>query len=121
MWSCSAGCDLSKTACEHLEKELARVYAKDSVHAETCEYIEAFKEMSETWIEENLNEQAKKIENTLLSFGIELLHRRVIILKTVYDWSFAVIARELGIPSKQTAQYLFKRGCALLKERGYRG
>jgi hypothetical protein len=99
-----------------LERELASVYSKNSVHATPTEYIEVFRNEAE---EEDRYEQAIVMANKLKSFALPDLHINIIVFRMVYNWSFGDISRELCIPSRQTAFNIYKRTLELLRERGY--
>lgn len=115
-WECSENCDNSVSACKHLERELAKVYARNSVHSTPTDGIDRFPNDEGSYAREL---QAIEMNAKLYDYALPELHRQVILMHIVYACSFSTIAYELGIPNKQTAHKIFKRSMELLRERGY--
>jgi DNA-directed RNA polymerase specialized sigma24 family protein len=103
-------------ACKHLEKELAKVYSRDSVHADCYPNIESFPGAR---LGDRKEAEAEAMNTRLLAYAIPELHRQVVVYHLVFNWSFQDIALTLSIPSKQTAHNIFRRAVDQLRERGY--
>lgn len=101
--------------CDHLERELNSLTVPSRgiiLNASVLENLEA-RDISDR------SDQITALEVKLKSYGLDELRISVLIYKTVYEWSLAEIAKELSIPSRSTAYYLFSTAKQWLLERGY--
>lgn len=116
-WQCSHGCqDADITICKHLESLLPK-----STHLSVGAYLDRLIENKA--IEEPevivMTEREAEFRDRLGSYGIEDIRIDVLTLKFVYGLSFAQIAEELHIPSRNTVQYIYNKALNLLRERGF--
>ncbi len=68
---------------------------------------------------EDKDDQALLLAAKLKLYALPNIYVDVIVLVCVNNWSFAEVAQQLDIVSRQQARWIYNRGLELLKERGF--
>lgn len=113
-WQCLECKDSNKRICKHLEMQLPKPSGRN-VYAVLLENIDQVADSRDI---EEIYEREIEFRNRLRGFGLEEIRVEVVTLRCLYSMSYAIIARELCIPSRQMAYYIFRRSLELLEERG---
>lgn len=100
--------------CKEVERELSRltVSLRESPHA-------GIENKSQSIEPEDREIQSAVLAAKLKCYALPDIYVDVIIRVCVNNWSFADIASDLNIVSRQQARWIYNRGIALLKERGF--
>lgn len=108
---------MKRQICPHLEAELAKLYARRSVHATPVSWVEALRSVKQ---EKVTKRQLLEFRDKLLRYGLPNIYASVLVCHFGLGWSDADIAEELHIPSRKTVFSIRAKAILLLKERNFK-
>lgn len=137
VWSCKEGCDLSKTACSHLEKLIAPkqqygvklIYVDptlqtfDASVASVSRAISGYRDHSvgyENSLYSPTTEETIEFIKTLKQYGMDSFQVELMVARFVKDMTFDQIVKEYGWLSKSTLHAQYEKAIAVLKTNGFK-